>query len=376
MALPAVYAATMHRVAHRPVTRRPVTTLADVRLDVVQSLLNTSVANGSWKVDRSPNATFGTTWLPVEADTHGRWQSHRSAHAFANSSILVLGSSPTRQLAMHLPLLLEGKFDSFQFRLDPASLYDCNSHSRWRSVIGTAWSCHALGCDASIGLGCHDCYCCCGCRSRRNCDGFDLAIVPRQTQFNGANMSLAFSWKPELLNSESDRRAFETRWCTTPPSLLIIGKGIHEAYFDAHTVASADLRALAWEQGRFFGINLSRPRIDVAEHTQRMEVALRAYVPMLRCLPEETLTVWLLPYKSHKVPWEDALISATASMMRRLHAEGALERGLLLDTRRMSERPAAPAATDGHHRQSAFQTVVWTIIARAFARWRGGREEV
>lgn len=73
-----------------------------------------------------------------------------------------------------------------------------------------------------------------------------------------------------------------------------------------------------------------------------MERALRQYVPFLRCLPNSTLIIWLTPYHSFKVPWEAELVAATREMMLRVHREGGLEKGLLLDTWQMSHASGAP----------------------------------
>ena len=110
--------------------------------------------------------------------------------------------------------------------------------------------------------------------------------------------------------------------------------------------------------------------ITPSDHAERMERALRQYVPFLRCLPKSTLIIWLTPYHSFKVPWEAELVAATREMMLRVHREGGLEKGLLLDTWQMSHASGAPRTVDGNHRTAHFQTVIWSIVAHALETWR------
>ena len=120
--------------------------------------------------------------------------------------------------------------------------------------------------------------------------------------------------------------------------------------------------------------NNSIPRISPLDHAARMEVALRRYVPLLRCLPNSTLIIWLTPYHSYKGEGEAQLVKATRLMMLRAHREGVLERGLLLDTWLLSAMPGAPRSTDGNHRHPHFQTVIWSLVAATMRVWRCVRD--
>ena len=55
--------------------------------------------------------------------------------------------------------------------------------------------------------------------------------------------------------------------------------------------------------------------------------------------------------------------------MARVHAEGGLERGVLLDTWKISRARGAPRSSDGNHRHSHFQTVVWELLEVAMRSW-------
>ena len=82
------------------------------------------------------------------------------------------------------------------------------------------------------------------------CGGTDMSLIPSPNWDSYKRTRLLFSWKPEVLNQQADWRAFQTQFCKAPPEIMLVSKGVHEAYFDAHTLATADLRAEAWEVGQ------------------------------------------------------------------------------------------------------------------------------
>ena len=354
---------------------------------VAQAHLDAAINNSYWRHNKK-DEPFWVSFLPLE--TMHRWSSSRDAVSFANATVALMGSSPTRQLALHLPMLLNGNFDNYQCypTHDFAPICSYNRSPCKQAGRYPAFHCLELPCNVTSGYGCHDCYCCCSCQNSRSCDGSDFEFTSSGRQLRGLNLSapmtaatflastVVFSWKPELLNVEADQNALTTRFCSKPPAVLMIGKGVHEAYFYAHTLADASFRAEAWMKGNAFnGTNgtsvRALPRIHPDAHAERMESALRGYVPLLRCLPKSTLVLWLTPYVSHKAPGEQSLVAAVRNMMVRVHREGALERGVLLDTWQLTNIAHPPSSTDGHHRHSHFQTVVWTLVASVMREWRG-----
>jgi hypothetical protein len=70
--------------------------------------------------------------------------------------------------------------------------------------------------------------------------------------------------KPELGSDDFEALAFRARFCTHPPDLLIISKGVHEACFDPFH------NALAWE-------------VRVYERLTQTAELLRACLPRTSC---------------------------------------------------------------------------------------------
>ena len=326
--------------------------------------------NGNWTTYKSvrPGQSEGLLQLalmPFEGAR--RWNSTREVAGFSGLHFLLVGSSPTSQLAIHFPRLLGGAFDEYQCPFRGGSAF-CKYPKTESACSGAGFNtskCAVLSCNKTTGCGCHDCVCCCGCEAFSGCSGRDFVSMNLLTR-----TKLTFSWKPELLNSEADLNAFVHRFCPEPPDVVILGKGIHEAYFFQHVYADPALRAKVWTLGKRWPINGSLPMITPSDQAERMERALRQYVPFLRCLPNSTLIIWLTPYHSFKVPWEAELVAATREMMLRVHREGGLEKGLLLDTWQMSHASGAPRTVDGNHRTAHFQTVIWSIVAHALETWR------
>ena len=329
------------------------------------------VTNESKWVYNMSNSPFIMSLMPFERSY--RWNSSRDAAIFRNRSVLVVGSSPQRELALHLPMLLNGHFDSFQCYPHKDARKYClySKEPRGQHGLKPSFASTVLACNESTGCGCHDCYCCCGshCLATRSCDGNDFVMTS-----SGAAVRVDFSWKPELLNIEADHNALRSRFCPVPPDIVVLGKGLHETYFWAHTLADPAQRERAWQLGKRWPTNMSDEHISAVEHAGRIESALRRYVPLLRCLPPSTLVVWLTPYHSFKGGYRQArLVEATRSAMMRAHREGILERSVLLDTWSLTKRPGAPWSHDGNHRHPHFQTVVWSLLAAALRDWRGWR---
>jgi hypothetical protein len=336
-------------------------------------------SNGNWTTQKSmrPGQSAGLVqlaFMPFEGAR--RWNSTREAAGFSGLHLLLVGSSPISQLAIDFPRLHGGAFDEYQCPFRGGSAF-CNYPTTDSACSGAGFNtfkCAVLSCNKTTGCGCHDCVCCCGCKALSGCSGSDFVFNNFLTR-----TKLTFSWKPELLNSEADLNAFvhrfSCRFCPEPPDVVILSKGIHEAYFFQHVYADPALRAKVWKLGRRWPRNDSLPIITPSDHAERMERALRRYVPILRCLPNSTLIIWLTPYHSFKAPWEAELVAASREMMLRVHREGGLEKGHLLDTWQMSHASGAPRTADGNHRTSHFQTVIWSLVAHALETWRTPRDD-
>ena len=179
----------------------------------------------------------------------------------------------------------------------------------------------------------------------------------------------------------------------SPPSLLVISKGVHDAYFDAYTrvinttvpnTTDSSLRRHAsfvpahWDPPRAEG---SEPddkgylRISTAQHAERMRKSLPRYAKLLQCLPSSTTVIWMTPYVSYKVMWLPRLMEATRQVMLELFRAGELgEHSLLIDAWLLTNATNAPYSPDGNHRASPFQTTLWSLIRQAW-QWRRGEHE-
>lgn len=333
-----------------------------------QALLDDIVYGGRWGAGEH---YFPISWLPFES-SRTRWNATRGdAAIFNGTSIVVLGSSPMRQLALHWHWLASGAMDHHQIHLS-ASAESKGFYQHCQQGARVGWVCDELPCNATIGSGCHDCFCCCGqprccCGSSSNrCTGNDF-VLTRDVQWTPSepqhlalqpDVEVTFTWKPELLHVEADERALATQFCVNPPSLFVVGsKGVHDSYFDAYTLV-----------GPLNHSDRSQNRISAEEHGRRMEQHLRRYVRLLDCLPSSTFIVWLTPYHSTKTPWESVLVNATRVEMLKLRDEGLFSGMLFFDTWHLTAMPGAPRSLDGNHRTTPFQTLVWTMIRWAYAR--------
>ena len=319
-----------------------------------------------------------------------RWNSTLDAGLFHGQSIVLLGASPTRQLAVHLPAQLAGIFDGGPI-VEPHKTYtSCErpfgSSTHYNSIyfnrvkpLAGSTICSKLPCEASPnasfseisggihplrsrGHGCPNCFCCCGCQE---CSTADFTL---RANASGVETVVHFSDKPELGQTQDDRAAMASRFCRDPPAMLIWQKGIHDAYFDVFTVA-------AWQLPLVQNRSVSRMgaiRVTGEEHVARIEPLLREYVnSMFSCLPDSTLIVMVTPFHSNKAPWEAPLVQATYDLMVTLLDEGVLARNriLFIDGHYMS-LCTNTQKTDGNHYDTTMQTALWTVLAHAYRLWK------
>ena len=194
------------------------------------------------------------------------------------------------------------------------------------------------------------------------------------------------------------------------------GGQVHDAYHDHYTLidqSHVESSGATTAPGRSADGNGSAPRaapgttkhvhtgrrISVAAHADRIEQALRSYLPLLRCLPpERTITLWLTPYAHHgaritpshisqaspqlrtpshrydsfKAPWQRPLVNATREVMLKLRRVGLFRHALVVDAWHLTAAPGAPSAWDGAHREVMLQTLIWTLVRFAYGRLAGG----
>ena len=334
---------------------------------VTQRKLDLITSSGRWEWNKS---SCVNAWMPFEG-TH-RWKSPRDNLVFAQRRIVLLGSSPTRQLAIHYPMMASGRIPSVQLCEwhDTGNTLYTSCH---RGTASTGFSCGGMECNSgnsALGFSCDDCFCCCNCtKTYKRCGYRDFVISPlvginRSANQDTFNTSIEFSWKPETVHAESDRIAFHARYCMDPPDLLVVhSKGVHDAYFDDYTL----LPNVTRRAGKFGDTG---ERISTGEFAKRMNAALRRYAPNLGCLPARTVVLWVTPYASNKVPWQQRLVDAARNETLKAFAAGVFsEHVLLLDAWALTASPGAPKTTDGNHRVATFQTTLWGLIRSAF-QWR------
>jgi hypothetical protein len=351
-------------------------------LFMVQRQMDRVVYEGAWntKGDKGLKG-WRSPYVPP-------WNSTRDSGLFHGQSIVLLGASPTRQLAVHLPAQLAGMFDGGPI-VEPHKAYtscegpfgSSNHYSsiylnRVKPLAGTT-ICSMLPCEASPntslseiaggthlrsrGHGCPHCYCCCGCRQ---CSTADFTL---RANASGVETVVHFSDKPELGSMQDDRAAMTSRFCRDPPAMLIWQKGIHDAYFDVFTVPAWQLPLVQNRSIR----QKEAIRVTAEEHVARIEPLLREYVnSMFSCLPDSTLIVMVTPLHSFKAPWEAPLVQATYGLMVNLLDEGVLSRNriLFIDAHYMSLCTNIQSK-DGNHYDTPMQTALWTVLAHAYRLW-------
>ena len=255
------------------------------------------------------------------------------------------------------------------------------------------WSANSLGCNPQKGSGCADCWACCfdGCapmaamkggrrgmishskrianarHARRSWQDYELV---RKGQ-GRANATFIFSWKPEL-HTTSDSVAFRTRFCVSPPDVVYLGKGLHDAC--RHHVDSID------------------------NHTAHARRHLLQLAHTLKCLPSKSLVVLRTPYfvpddggdhtkagASRRVcmnaTWEHVRVRAVREVMVRLHESGAFGPNvLLLDAYTLTEAAsqrssdAGLQSSDGHHYPFAIGQIELFLLWYAYERAIGPQE--
>lgn len=198
--------------------------------------------------------------------------------AWANRSLLFLGDSTLRSMVTDMiqQVTWTGADRLASGYAQVATAVQCPSE----------WDVTIFNCSESMGYGCVDCVgCCCGrptCPQRNNTAISEIVRDKTRARewirlTNGwsdftarctsLNLSLSFSWKPELY-TQADVRAFETRFCLRPPDVLLVGKGLHDA---VRRYEPTDL--------------------TLSEFENTFEAAFRRFATLLRCLPPTTLIV-------------------------------------------------------------------------------------
>ena len=252
----------------------------------------------------------------------------------------------------------------------------------------------AHGCEPSIGSGCDDCWACVSCSPEQRCAGAERGSQGSQQEVSehghsytpwrkrlqsadytrrgwldythrhaGRRATLTFSWKPEIL-TQADRAAFGTRFCASalaisPPQLVYLGKGLHDACRHNGTDPNA---FETWVASR-----------------------LRGLASLLRCLPSSSVVVLRTPSYVPSRPGlaatrvclnqhdEPGRVLIVRDVMLRLHRGGEFgSHALLLDMHAL-QRAATDAATptlqtvDGHHYPHAFEELETALLWHAYA---------
>ena len=255
------------------------------------------------------------------------------------------------------------------------------------------WVSGTLKCDPALGVGCDDCVIPCSNQETLKKWRDSTRLHLKSTV---GMQSVSMSYKPQLF-SAADAAAFHARFCVTPPHLVVVGKGLHDACFSPcgyilHAIrqdkfgaacsGGSHHRNISSLTDRAPWLNRSlptsgreslltelceggrehvdvegrkaQPKCTVGEHAQWVEGELRALAKVLRCLPPppRTLVVWRTPLMTEPLvrahyhgsrdcrdlrlqePW----INVTAQVMRRLHASGSVfgSSDLLLDAHAIS----------------------------------------
>jgi hypothetical protein len=188
------------------------------------------------------------------------------------------------------------------------------------------------------------------------------------------NTSVVFSWKPEI-HTGADGVAFRTRFCPSPPDVVYLGKGLHDA--------------------------CRHPRGTLDEYVSHAESQLRALAQTLKCLPSKTLVVLRTPYyvkpldhgggqgggvggrsehRCNNATWEHVRVEQLRDLMLKLHRMGVFGgHTLLLDafalTEAASRQTSDPAlqTLDGHHYPFAIGQIELWLLWHAFqSRGNGG----
>ena len=294
--------------------------------EAMQADMDNLVASSSWN---------GSIWAPFQSQYVPR------ADLLYNRTVLLMGDSTVR----------------FLFEQRP-----------WAG--GGVWKDHAFECDASRGIGCADCVLKCTGAAPKKLAWSDWIGTRTATKTH-----VWMSYKPQLW-TEADALALSSRFCDTPPNLLVVAKGLHDACFtpcglpdygpDHH-----------WRSKTYH-----RDNCTAANYGAWAERQLRTLAKALSCLPPPPRTLVLLRTPlaadptsrrsrhgardcvdvSRQVDW----LRETARVMRALHSEGVFGDAMLLDANAITSaalrEPRAPKTMDGHH----YPPVMNQLQARLF----------
>lgn len=254
-----------------------------------------------------------------------------------------------------------------------------------RGGASNFWTVRSLGCDPLVASGCADCWACCfdGCAPMAAMRGGRHGMISYSKRIANArysrrswqdfehfreesNTTITFSWKPEL-HTSSDGVAFRKRFCRSPPDIVYIGKGLHDAC--RHHVSSVE---------------------DHVAHAKRHLLELSR---SLRCLPATVLVVLRTPYfvtnddasttgsptagASRRVcmnaTWEPARVRAVRDVMIQLHRAGTfgactllLDAFALTEAASLASSEAALHSVDGHHYPFAIRQIELYLLWHAY----------
>lgn len=321
--------------------------------------METSVSRGRWVQGR---------WR-----VHGHVLPRNVAELLRNRKIAVIGDSTTRNMAEWLIQALAP--NATVRNMMQSAWYSWQGHPAWyqhRAVVA-AWDFAHHECDPYVTTsGCIDCVCTCvangnatSCMGRF--DGSDRTWLDWTAHHREMNITVEFSWKPELM-SVDDQLAFRTRWCRNPPHILVVGKGLHGASFSpAHGPG-------------------------LAHHELAVSQALRSWSSLLTCLPRSSLVVVRTPLNTHRgvgpcrrddgtchnegvcradrriTASLNAMLNRTRNVMLKLAATGTLGPVRALDGFRLTSTDVgAPRSEDGVHYPSVVQELQWRLIAMDYS---------
>lgn len=251
----------------------------------------------------------------------------------------------------------------------------------WASTA--EWRASPLGCNATLGSGCADCWACCApaCATDAATRGGRRAFIPYSKRValavyvrhgwedvehrsEASATTASFSWKPELF-SQADTTAFRARFCAEnaaavpPPDLLYVGKGLHDSC--RHNVSS------------------------IAAHREHATRRLHQLAEQLRCLPPSTVVVLRTPYfvansssaasrVCLRAQEEPSRVALVRDVMIEMHRQGVFgPRAVLLDaftlTRAAHELgESSMRSLDGHHYPTSIQALEWKLLSFVFER--------
>lgn len=240
-------------------------------MEHAQKLLLRAVTASAWTVH---NSTF--SWLPFE---HGEVGSEVLDHRY----VQIVGGSTGREMVEPVTLCRSTQVCEAARRATNDT--SPKRPHAWDVDVSNGWQRTEVGCNASIGSGCADCWACCqsACRGAHTplrtfaavSRGWADYIYHQQSR----GRTVGFSWKPEW-QTAADEALLSSRlcagssaggppvariWALGAPDLLYVTKGLHDACV----------------------LNIS-----IAEIQSRIQRFARS----LSCLPSSTIIVVRTPY--------------------------------------------------------------------------------